>query len=180
MLARSNRDYRVTQGDIYTLTYLAGTTEVVYHIIVDPSYRIRVSNLGIVNGAGKTFMQIKSEIEAIVSNNFPLSGAQLILTQPAVFRIHVNGEVKRAAEISAWALNRLSSLLNIDGLLTDMASIRNVTVRNADGQTHVYDLFRALRFGDMSQNPFLRPGDVVTFNRINRIGRISRFKRLRR
>jgi len=183
MLARSSADYRVTPGDVYTLAYAAGTTPITYVIAVDNSYRIRVSNLGIVNGAGKTFMQLKSEVEAVVTNNYPLSGVQLVLTMPAVFKVHVKGEVSMAGEVPAWGLSRLSSLVqppvtneeddqNVSNLgresLTRFASLRDVSVRSSNGQTRVYDLFKAQRLGDLSQDPYLRPGDEVTFNRIKR------------
>jgi protein involved in polysaccharide export with SLBB domain len=222
MLARSSADYRVTPGDVYTLTYAAGTIPVSYIIVVDSSYRIRVSNLGVVNGAGKTFMQLKSEVETAVANNYPLSGVQLVLTQPAVFRVYVNGEVTTAEEVPAWGLSRLSTLVgkrlsdyppsagrnisdnasltgrntsgnasltgrNTSGnsssagksssenvtssviSLTDYSSIRDISIKSANGQTRVYDLFKAQRYGDISQDPYLRPGDVVTFNRIKRV-----------
>jgi len=166
MLARSSPDYRVTPGDIYTLTYSAGTFPVVYIIIVDNSYRIRVSNLGVVNGAGKTFVQLKSEIETVVINNYPLSGVQLTLTQPAIFKVFVNGEVSSASEYSVWALSRVSELAGSN--LTSYSSVRDISVRSANGQTNVYDLFKAQRLGDLTQDPYLRPGDTVTFNRIDR------------
>jgi protein involved in polysaccharide export with SLBB domain len=200
MLARSSVDYRVTQGDVYTLFYAAGTSQITYVINVDASYRIRVSNLGIVNGAGKTFLQLKNEIETIVSNNYPLSGVQLVLTQPAAFKVHVKGEVLVAGEIYAWALSRLSSLVmlpevnsnsqvqnqwqnqiqsqsqnwsqiqanNSGYFLTHFASLRDVSIKSLNGQTRTYDLFRARRLGDLSQDPYLRPGDEITFNRVKR------------
>ena len=166
MLARSSVDYRVTPGDVYTLAYAVGSTPVSYVIAVDNSYRIRVSNMGIVNGAGKTFMQVKSEVEAVVTNNYPLSGVQLVLTQPATFKVHIKGEVVTTGEAFVWALNRLSSLINDD--LTSFASLRDVSVRSSNGQTRVYDLFRAQRLGELSQDPYLRPGDEITFNRVKR------------
>jgi len=199
MLARSSADYRVTPGDVYTLTYAAGSTPVTYIIMVDTSYRIRVSNLGIVNGTGKTFMQLKSEVEAVVVNNYPLSGVQLVLTQPAVFKVHLTGEVPVAGEVSAWALSRLSSLIGditqvsqnqanrnqanrnqvsqnqtsqntqtFNESLTPFASLRDVSIQSSNGQTRVYDLFKAQRLGDLSQDPYLRPGDVIIFNRVKR------------
>jgi len=170
MLARSSADYRVTPGDVYTLAYAAGSTPISYVITVDSSYRIRVSNLGIVNGAGKTFMQLKSEVEAVVTNNYPLSGVQLVLTQPAIFKVYINGEVYVAREVSAWGLSRLSTL--IENNLTDYASVRDISVKSSNGQTRVYDLFKAQRLGDLSQDPYLRPGDVITFNRIKRYASI--------
>jgi protein involved in polysaccharide export with SLBB domain len=177
MLARSSADYRVTAGDIYTLAYSAGSSSVTYVILVDSSYRIRVSNLGIVNGAGKTFMQLKTEVESVVTNNYPLSGVQLVLTQPSIFKIYVKGEVPAAAEISVWALSRLSSLVDVNTQISGNAlsflSLRDVSVRSSNGQTRVYDLFKARRLGDLSQDPYLRPGDEISFNRISRVVTIN-------
>ena len=172
MLARSTADYRVTPGDVYVLAYVASNTSVSYTITVDSSYRIRVSNMGVVNGAGKTFLQLKTEVEAIVTNNYPLSGVQLMLTQPASFTVFLRGELRGTGEVTVWALTRLSSLLT-EGNQTPYTSVRDVTVRSSNGQTNVYDLFNARRFGDISQNPYLRPGDVITFNRIKRVVTIT-------
>jgi len=167
VLARSSASYMVTPGDVYTLTFTVGGNLISHTLVVDTTYRIRVANLGIVNGAGQTFAQVRARVEAIVANNHPLSGPQLVITQPSVFRIFVDGEVHRAGEHSAWALTRLSSL--VDGNLTRFASTRDVSVRSANGQVRVFDLFRFWRFGDQTQNPYLRPGDVVTFNRTSRL-----------
>jgi hypothetical protein len=40
---------------------------------------------------------------------------QLVLTQPAIFRVYVNGEVATAEEVPAWGLSRLSSLIEKNG-----------------------------------------------------------------
>jgi protein involved in polysaccharide export with SLBB domain len=170
-IALSSPDYRVTAGDVYTLAYAAGGTPVSYVITVDTSYRIRVSNLGTINASGKTFQQLKAEVEDIVSKNYPLSGVQLVLTQPAMFKVRITGEVHAAQEINTWALARLSSLLG--GNLTSYASIRDVSVTSLNGQTKTYDIFKARRFGDKSQDPYLRPEDSIRVNRIERVVSIA-------
>jgi protein involved in polysaccharide export with SLBB domain len=164
-LVWSNPSYPVTAGDIYTLTYMANNTAVTYQFFVDSSYMVRISNLGTISAANKTFLQLKREAETIVANNYPLSGAQLILTRPGMFRVFVIGEVSAATEISTWAMERLSSLISY---ATPFASLRNVTIKSANGQEKTYDLFNADRTGDLSQNPYLRPNDTITFNRLER------------
>jgi len=149
------------------LAYSAASIPVSYTIVVDTSYRIRVSNMGIINGRDKTFLQLKSEVEAIVANNYPLSGVQLVLTQPGIFKVYVKGEVHSTGEVSAWGLSRLSSLTG--GNLTGYTSIRDISVKSSNGQTKGYDLFKAKRLGDLNEDPYLRPGDVITFNRIKRL-----------
>jgi protein involved in polysaccharide export with SLBB domain len=166
MLALSSPDYRVTAGDVYTLAYAAGGTPVSYTITVDSSYRIRVSNLGVINAAGKTFQQLKTEVETIVSNNYPLSGVQLVLTQPAMFKVRITGEVLATRELTTWALARLSGLLEEN--LTEYASLRDVSVTSLNGQTKTYDIFKARRFGDKTQDPYVRPEDLIRVNRIER------------
>jgi protein involved in polysaccharide export with SLBB domain len=165
-LALSSADYQVTAGDIYSLYYMAGTIRVEYTIPVDSTYRIRVSNLGIINAAGKTFNQLKSQVETIVTNNYPMSGVQFVLIQPAVFSVFLRGEVTNSVELKAWALSRLSGL--IEGHITPYASLRDVSIQSSGGQVRAYDVFAAQRDGDLSQDPYLRPGDVVIVNRLER------------
>jgi protein involved in polysaccharide export with SLBB domain len=169
-LALSTPDYRVTPGDIYTLAYLAGSNAIEYSITVDTTYRIRVSTLGMVNAAGKTYNQLKTEVEAIILNNYPMSGVQFVLQQPGTFLVSLRGEVTSAREITAWALTRLSGVTQS---LTAYASTRDITIRSTNGTVRSYDLFKARRYGDLTQNPYLRPGDIITFNRLERRVTIS-------
>jgi protein involved in polysaccharide export with SLBB domain len=169
-LALSSPDYPVTAGDVYTLAYLAGSQGVDYTITVDTSYRIRVSNLAVINAAGKTYNELKTQVESVVTTNYPMSGVQFVLKTPAVFKVYIKGEVRTAGEVSAWALARLSSLL---GHITPYGSRRRVSVTSSNGVERTYDLFKALRMGDMKENPYLRPNDVITFNRAERRVSIS-------
>jgi protein involved in polysaccharide export with SLBB domain len=103
-----------------------------------------------------------------VANNYPLSGVQFVLTRPAAFKVYIRGEVKESTEINAWALNRLS-VVAAEKNLTKYASLRDISIKSSGGQTRVFDLFKAARSGDISQDPYLRPGDEITFNRAARI-----------
>jgi protein involved in polysaccharide export with SLBB domain len=161
-LALSNSNYQVTAGDMYTLTY----NEAANDIIVDYSYQIAIPGLGVISGEGKTYSQLRREIETIVTTRFPQSGAQFILTRPSTFTVYIKGEVNSAGERTSSAMGRLSALVNSS--LTHYSSTRNITVTSANGQVKAYDLFRAQRFGDLSQDPYLRPGDIITLSKLNR------------
>ena len=164
--AMANPDYRVLPGDIYQLGYTIGQTAVSYQIVVDTSGIIRVSNLGSVNTNGKTFLAVKRQVEALISQNYPLSVVQFVLASPSSFTVIVKGEVVKTTEVKAWGLTRASQAL--DGLLTDFASLRYFSITSASGKTTEYDLFRALRNGDLKQDPYLSPGDVITIPRVKR------------
>lgn len=164
--AMANPDYRVLPGDIYQLGYTAGQTPVTYQIVVDASGIIRVSNLGSVNTNGKTFLTVKKQVEALVSQNYPLSVVQFVLAVPSAFKVTVKGEVSKTTEVPAWGLMRASQA--IAGLLTDFASNRYLSITSSAGKTTDYDLFKAIRDGDLRQDPYLSPGDVISIPRVKR------------
>lgn len=166
-LAMSNPDYRVTAGDIYTLAYAAGSSAVRYTILVDSSYKVRVSNLGLVDASGKTFLELKKQVEDIVSKNYPMSGVQFSLTTPSSFSVTIKGEVLETVEKKAWALTRLSEVLKDS--YTNYSSNRNIIITSSNGKIKSYDLFKATRDGNLKEDPYLRPGDVISVKRADRI-----------
>jgi protein involved in polysaccharide export with SLBB domain len=91
----------------------------------------------------------------------------MVMLRPSAFSVYIKGEVSRAEERTTWAMGRLSSLLN-SSTLSEYSSIRTITVTSIDGQTKTYDLFKARRFGDLSQDPYLRPGDTITVSHLDR------------
>lgn len=165
-LAMSSGDYPVTAGDVYLLAFAAGSSSVNYSISVDTTYKIRVANLGVLNVQGLTFAQLKKQVEDIVAKNYPLSGVQFALSSPAVFQVTLKGEVVQTEVKQAWALTRLSTL--VAGCFTNYSSSRDVLVTSANGKQNHYDLFLADRLGDLTQDPYVRPGDVITINRAER------------
>ena len=167
-LANASKDYPVTAGDVYQLSFAAGTSPVSYTIPVDSSYTIKVANLATLNGNGKTFMQLKAQVEAIVNRNYPMGGVQFFILKPSVFSITIKGEVTQTQVKSSWAMNRLSTILQGD-YLTDFSSSRFVQVISKDGKKTDYDLFKAYRDGDLSQDPYVRPEDTIIIKRFERL-----------
>lgn len=165
-IAMANPAYPVTAGDVYTLAYSASGTAIEYSILIDSSYKVRVSNLAIIDATGKTFIELKNQVEAIVSKNYPLSGVQLVLITPALFSVIVRGEVKNTIETTGGPLSRLSSV--IKNSLTSYSSNRDIIVTSLNGKSATFDLFKANRLGDITQDPYMRPGDIITINRIQR------------
>lgn len=165
-IAMSSPDYMVTAGDVYLLSYAIGSTPVSYSIPVDNTYEIKVSNLAAISGQGKTFLQLKKEVERIVSRNYPMGGVCFTLLQPAVFSVFIKGEVKTARTEKAWAMTRLGDVLT--DCMTNWSSLRHVAVISKSGKKNVYDLYKCYADGDFSQNPYLRPDDTIEITRYDR------------
>lgn len=166
ILAMSTPDYRVTAGDIYQLSYAAGNSAINYLLTVDHSYRVRISNMGIINARNLSYLDFKNQVEALVTRNLPLSGVQFTLHVPSSFMVSIKGEVHKASELTTWALARLSHVIYSN--LTEFSSIRNIEITSADGSKRIVDLYKAKRDGDLSQDPYLRPGDTITVQRLQK------------
>lgn len=166
-IAMATNEYIVTAGDIYTLAYSGGS----FSISVDSTYRVRVANLGIIDARGLTLQEFKNKVEALIINNYPSMGVQFFLANPASFHVFVKGEVEESLVVETWALERVSTIL--EDLYTDYSSKRFVTIISANGKETKYDLFKATRDGDFSQNPYLRPGDTIVVNKVDRVVKIE-------
>jgi protein involved in polysaccharide export with SLBB domain len=114
--------------------------------------------------------QIAMNIEQILYRND--NSADMILEAGDVIVIPsrqyytITGEVIEAGDKPLNTLTRLSALLTN---LTLKASTRQVMVTSTTGSTVTYDLFQARRFGDESQNPYIRPGDTIHIPTAERI-----------
>ena len=166
-VAAATNEYIVTAGDIYSLVYSGGS----FSISVDSTYRVRVAHLGIINAKGLNLQEFKNKVETLILSNYPTSGVQFFLANPAQFHVFVKGEVSSAQTVETWALERASSLLK--RYYTNYSSTRLFSIVSENGKKKSYDLFKATREGDFSQDPYLRPGDTIIVPKIDRKVEIS-------
>jgi protein involved in polysaccharide export with SLBB domain len=171
MLALSTADYPATPGDVYNLRYHAGISgngaaAVSIPLVLDAGYQLKVQNMGTINARNKTYLQVRREVEGLVSRNYPMSGPTLTLVRMGSFSVLVAGETTDAGNRGVDGLTRVSAL---SSSLTGKASIRFIRVTHANGTTHTYDLFVAVRNGDLAQNPYVAPGDRVVIPAAGRI-----------
>ncbi|MFA6689066.1 MAG: SLBB domain-containing protein [Sphaerochaetaceae bacterium] len=166
LAAIGNGEYPVTPGDVYTLTYLDGQNPVVRNLQVSGSMIVSIPGLGTVDGFGLTYPQMKAAVEDLVLRYYPYSLPECRLSGTGVFSVVVKGEVSSTQRVPAWGLSRLSSVVDA---ATSFASTRNVEIVSRDGTSKTYDLYRAMRDGDLSQDPLLSPGDVVVLRKASRI-----------
>ena len=175
-LAISNSDYMVTVGDFYRLTYSVSGNILNYEIMVDSTYDIRIGNLGVIKAKGKSYISLKKEVEELVLRNLPMSGVQFVLVSPSVFTVKITGEVISATEKKVWGLTRVSEA--ISNSLTEYSSTRNIKIKAENGKVKVVDLFKARRDGDLSNDPYVRPGDEIIVQRMDRkvtiVGEVER------
>lgn len=209
-LARASRDYPVTPGDIYQLTYELSSGAVSRQVVVDGDYSVNLGVFGTMVASGMTFTELERKVAQKISAGYKNSVPNMEIVSVGAFMVRLTGHVPESKYVQAWGLSHLSDIL--DGNLGPYSSTRDIQITNANNNSgtgessggnnsgvpagaadnaeaaaagnitgagaadnaaraaadsagaakKTYDYFRAKRFGDSSQDPLVRPGDVVT------------------
>lgn len=161
-LAMSHPDYPVTPGDILKIEYVEASKAVTVLSQVNSAYRIMLNTFGEVDARDKSYEEVKDAVVSAIENYLPFSNPGVSLVKAGSFFVTVTGEVDSTVHVSSWGLSRLSSTIPY---ASDYASTRRVSITSLDGSVAHYDLYLALREGVLDQDPLLKRGDVVRYNR---------------
>ena len=158
-LAVSNPNYPVTPGDTYELTFAAGGQVSTSIVTVESDRTLNLNIFGEIDTVGMTYPELKSEVETIVREAYPRSLPSFRLVSVGLFEVTVQGAIEETTRVTAWGLSRLSDV--VEPLFQPYSSRRRVLVRGAGELERVYDVFRATSVGDLSQDPYVVPGESV-------------------
>ena len=162
LLASSDPEYILRTGDTITVSYIekAQTKPIVLTLRVPYDGNVRIPGIGDVAAGGREFGVVRNEIFDMLIRNNRFSEPVVELTGLGIFSVTVKGAVHSTASVPVNGLYRLSDMLY---LTSSDASLRDVEVMGNDGEVEHYDLFAAMKEGKLEDNPFLEPGDTVTF-----------------
>ena len=165
-IAISNRDYPVTPGDIYTLTFLLAGETVSNTLLVESDYTINMTIFGKLNAEGMKFSELKPQIEQKIADAYPRSLPSVTITSVGVFQVPLLGEVPESRFVTAWGLSRLSEI--VEDNLGTYSSIRDIEIVSVDGSKKKYDLLLAKNHGNLLENPYVKPNDKIFISRVSR------------
>lgn len=166
-LAISSRDYPVTPGDVYNLTFIMAGTPVTNTMLVESDYTINLDVLGKIDARGMTFPELKPIIELRIADAYPRSMPSLTIQTIGSFQVVITGALEETVYSRAWGLSRLHDVIR-EHLVTS-SSTRNVLIRSVDGTEKYYDLMKAQMIGLLEENPHLKPGDVIVLSVVEKV-----------
>jgi polysaccharide biosynthesis/export protein len=158
-LAISSQDYPVTPGDMYHLTFYSGGEVIANDIIVESDYNVNLGIFKKISTAGKSFPEIKKIIESRISSAYPESMPSISILSVGLFLVQIKGEISESQSVIVWGLSRLNDV--ISKRTSPYSSMRQVGVLGNKGTLTLYDPYKAIYDGDLSQNPHLKPGDTI-------------------
>lgn len=165
VLAISSGDYPVTPGDVYRLVYVTPAGQVDTTTVLQSDFTVGLGAAGRIDANGLTYPALRQQIINTIKEAYPQSLPDCTLVSLGRFFVHVKGAVRAGPRVVATGMARLSDL--VDRVARSDATTRGVEIsRSVAGRTSTrsYDVFAATREGLHSQDPFLRPGDLVSFS----------------
>lgn len=166
VLAMTTPDYLVTPGDTYLLRFTRSFTPTTLMSIVEHDYTLNLDFVGTIDTRGLTFVELQDRLEALVTDSYPGSTPHVTIRSIGRFEIEVSGDVTASGRLTVSGLTRLGEVVSKRARTS--ASRRTITILSADGRRRTYDYFAAERFGDADENPYVRPGDRIIFQRERR------------
>lgn len=166
LLAISSKNYPVTPGDVYRLSFVLGGDIVSNEVLVESDYTVNLNIFGKIDARNLSFPALKPIVEKKITTAYPRSMPFLNIMSVGVFQVLIKGEVPQTTYVSAWGLSRLSDVLKDN--LGPYSSIREVGVISGDGTMRKYDLFKAMAMGIIEEDPYIQPGDSIIISRRDR------------
>jgi protein involved in polysaccharide export with SLBB domain len=154
-------EYEVTPGDNYELIIGADLEKrYTYPLHIEADYMVELPYLGSFNCAGLKYSAFRIQIIKGIKAKAPLPYIEVVLRMPAILDVFVYGGVDVPGFVKVTSANRLLEALLFAKGPKKGASFRRVQLIRGD-KTITCDLARYLNQGDLSHNPYLKPGDKI-------------------
>lgn len=168
--------YIVGPGDVFTIA-IGGSVPRQVTAAVSADGRLVIPEAGNFVVAGRTLARVRNEVQGALQQRYRNVTADLALSSPRQFYIHVSGRIPQPGRHLVPAVARVeNAIVEASGTeiytlarYADAANraelrwpaLRNVSVVRRSGETRTVDLMRYFATGDLAANPYLQDGDAL-------------------
>ena len=179
--------YVVGPGDVFSIA-TGGLAPLLVSLPVSADGTLVLPEAGSIDAAGRTLAEVQRAATEALRRSFRNVPVEVSLALPRQFFVHVTGAVPEPGRFLMMPVSRVDDALQqafaaevrarpdpdgrprIVGSATAQRpapnaafqpALRNVLITHADGTTTSLDLIRYYATGDLSENPYLRDGDVI-------------------
>ncbi|OCQ20198.1 polysaccharide biosynthesis protein [Pseudoalteromonas luteoviolacea] len=153
-------DYVIASGDKISIS-LYGKETANHEVSVDREGRLRIPNFSPTHVAGLTYKELKDLIQNKVSTEAIGLKAFVSIAELRSLRVLIVGEAYKPGSYALSPLSTVTHALFASGGLSEIASLRNITVKRKGKVISTLDLYELLLRGDSTGDITLQSGDVV-------------------
>ncbi len=152
--------YVVGPGDFFSIV-IWGDIQKGFQVPVTPEGMLIIPTIGTLKVDGLTLRRVQEQVKLAAQRRYKQKRISTNLMLLRKIRVHVTGEVFSPGTYIATPVDRISDLVYRSGGLSAFAYTQGVLVKHLDGTVDTLDFSAFQTKGDLSQNPFVRGGDVI-------------------
>lgn len=150
--------------------HIWGTVNTEINAVIDYEGYLILPKVGRVYLKGLTLSEGKKLVGAKIKEYYRSIDFSIVLNEIRHFKVYIIGQVKKPGSYIINSGCRVSDLVEMAEGKSDFASLRNITIHNAeDVLIGRADLLLFFKGNDNSRNPFLNEGDRVFIRKVNEI-----------
>jgi polysaccharide biosynthesis/export protein len=153
-------EYVVGPGDALQVQ-LIGTLKGRYSLVVGRDGRINFPELGPIAVSGRTFDEVRSDIENRVREQMIGTQVSIGMGELRSIRVFVLGDAETPGSYTVSGLSTITNALFVSGGVKKIGSLRNIQLKRGGRTVTTLDLYDLLLKGDTSGDARLLPGDVI-------------------
>ncbi|MBN2353376.1 MAG: SLBB domain-containing protein [Spirochaetales bacterium] len=154
-------EYEVTPGDRYELVIGADLERrISYPLTVEADGTVELPYIGKIDTTDMKYSAFRLLVIKGIKAKAPLPYVEVVLRMPAVLDVFVYGGVDVPGFVKVTSANRLLEAVLFAKGPKKGASFRRIQLIRG-GTTIVCDLATYINEGDLSNNPYLKPGDKI-------------------
>jgi len=154
------KDYELVVGDSLTVN-LFGKESVLTDVVIDSNGEIFIGQLSPVKIAGLTLSEAKEVISKTVDREMIGAKVTVAIAELQPISVFVAGEVEHPGSYLLPPFANLTTAISMAGGVSNIASLRSVTVNSSTRKTKQFDFYDLLLNGKLLKNSALRNGDVI-------------------
>jgi polysaccharide biosynthesis/export protein len=163
--------YIIGPGDKLFIS-ISGLEEVKTTLLVDQEGNLFIPKVGGIDLNNTTLSDARGKIASAIYRYYRNVDVFITLLDFRKIKVSLLGNVKSPSSHVLYANSRLNDLVSVSKGLTESSNYRNIKIVSNNGEIKEYDFLRFLRFGDNSNNPFLKEGDRVLIDKVDKVIRI--------
>lgn len=165
-------EYIAGPGDKIFIS-ISGVEEISFTLTVNQEGILYIPKVGAVDLKDKILAEAKEKIEKTINRYYKNVGVFISLVGFRNIRVSLVGNVKKPSSFTLPGNSRLLDLITASSGLSETANFRNINIKDRSGKEGSFDLIKFFRFGDRSQNPLLKEGNIVLVDKVDKIVSIS-------
>jgi len=153
-------DYVMGSGDQVTVQ-LYGSQNRTVRLVVNREGNLSFPELGPISVTGKSFDDVRNEIESRVSKQMIGTQASVSIANARGIQVFVLGEAKNPGSYTVSGLSTVTSALYAAGGIALTGSLRDIQLKRQGAVVRRLDLYDLLLRGDTSNDAKILAGDVI-------------------